>query len=61
MANIVSVKKFSNNIVVKFNANKNNGECLGCEHVKDKNCPLDCQIIRKKLTTKIKKEGKYGT
>ena len=55
MINTILAKKFSNNMMVKFDSNGNK-ECKGCEYAKGKNCPLSCQVIYKKLIGKIKKE-----
>ena len=54
MINTVLAKKFSNNMMVKFDSNGNK-ECKSCIYAKDKSCPLSCQVIYKKLMSKIKK------
>ena len=54
MINTVILKKFSNNMMVKFDSNGNK-ECKSCEYAKDKNCPLGCQIVYRKVMGKTKK------
>ena len=51
MTNIVQLNKFSNGIFVK-NRHYGSKECDKCRFVKNGDCPINCQVVYKKLLEK---------